>query len=434
MSSAFWITATSPTDSSLMDGLTILLKYGSSPLFGRTPGATAGTFTEDPASSGCYSVTVPESNIYTVTVNGVPQNELTDVPLIGGDVAVLGSDAAGKLGSTSGAGLIGILDSAGRITGTTVEAALAELAGASRTTETIKSAYDLAATHSAILASITSAMLVKLTSVDGVVNASDQHTHSDLYYTEAEVDALLSTGITGWRGLASGANCSDLTLDLTGFSGNGNGGDFFVDLSGEGNGYEGSMQIKREGTYYPVVTQFDTGGFDFSGSNFLSNVDPADYAPLQKIIQILDSKLWQIYNLQYPGSGNWKAVYRVGTSQTTGAVTADVVAEDWHQTSGTPHIIHRVMLHTTNEGMWNLRIKVQGKSSLAGAKEYVRFTRVADGAYVDVLLTVDSATWATSAILALTTSPANPEEFTVSIIGDGTNTVTLYKNFIIEAC
>jgi hypothetical protein len=58
-------------------------------------------------------------------------------------IAELASNSAGK-----GASAIGLEDSAGRITATNVEAALAELAGAGRTTETLKGLGDLISTVS----------------------------------------------------------------------------------------------------------------------------------------------------------------------------------------------------------------------------------------------------------------------------------------------
>jgi hypothetical protein len=54
----------------------------------------------------------------------------------------LASTAAGK-----GASAIGVQDAGGLITATTVEAALAELAGTGRTTESLKSLADLISTH-----------------------------------------------------------------------------------------------------------------------------------------------------------------------------------------------------------------------------------------------------------------------------------------------
>jgi hypothetical protein len=59
-------------------------------------------------------------------------------------IAELASTDAGK-----GASAIGVEDSAGRITATNVEAALAEIAGAGRTTETLKGLADLLSTHTA---------------------------------------------------------------------------------------------------------------------------------------------------------------------------------------------------------------------------------------------------------------------------------------------
>jgi hypothetical protein len=58
----------------------------------------------------------------------------------------LASTAAGK-----GASAIGVQDAGGLITATTVEAALAELAGTGRTTESLKSLADLLSTHTADL-------------------------------------------------------------------------------------------------------------------------------------------------------------------------------------------------------------------------------------------------------------------------------------------
>ncbi|HRR40395.1 MAG TPA: hypothetical protein P5244_04080, partial [Syntrophales bacterium] len=57
-------------------------------------------------------------------------------------IAELSSTAAGK-----GASAIGVHDAGGLITATTVEAALAELAGTGRTTESLKSLADLISTH-----------------------------------------------------------------------------------------------------------------------------------------------------------------------------------------------------------------------------------------------------------------------------------------------
>lgn len=61
-------------------------------------------------------------------------------------IAELLSTAVGK-----GASTIGLQDSAGRFTAANVEAALAELAGSGRTTETLKSLADLISTHTADL-------------------------------------------------------------------------------------------------------------------------------------------------------------------------------------------------------------------------------------------------------------------------------------------
>lgn len=59
-------------------------------------------------------------------------------------IAELASTANGK-----GASQIGIEDSAGRYTATQIEAALAEIAGSGRTTETVKGLADLISTHTA---------------------------------------------------------------------------------------------------------------------------------------------------------------------------------------------------------------------------------------------------------------------------------------------
>lgn len=61
-------------------------------------------------------------------------------------IAELASTDAGK-----GASAIGVQDAGGLITATTVEAALAELAGTGRTTESLKSLADLISTHTADL-------------------------------------------------------------------------------------------------------------------------------------------------------------------------------------------------------------------------------------------------------------------------------------------
>jgi len=111
---------------------------------------------------------------------------------------------------------VSIDDAGNRYLATNVEDALQELAGAGRTTETVKSAYDLAVATDAIVdvhvadASIhfTPAERAKLAGIeDGAeannisdVNATDLtdggnttlHIHDSRYYTESEVDSLLN--------------------------------------------------------------------------------------------------------------------------------------------------------------------------------------------------------------------------------------------------
>lgn len=442
------------TSGGIETGVTITLKYGTTPINGRTPGATVATYTETPATSGAYTISIPETNQYTVVVTGASAGEYTDIWLLGDDI-ISATKLAGT-GASQGASLVGLRDTAGRITATTVEDALAELAGASRTTETIKSAYDVANVAKAKLVNASLANVNTLVGFGGVANASALHLHSDVYYTETELNStgianlrlseagtlkVVSGGATGHLTVGSGANATShmgtITLDAHATTANKNGGSFVVDVRGDGTGLSGTATLKRGEGDYLFVSRYDTGDFDYSGTQFLRDLDPADPGVLKAAILRFDSRISTLWDRAFEDfdAGLWKTLwFAQGFSEALGAVTAgETLAAsgfDFNLTSATESIIKRVWLTPTDQVFYNLRLRVQ--ANVAAGSGTIILKHVTSGIQVSITVSGASDTWYTSPTLTLLNSYANPEEFVIIMKGDGTHALNVYDNMQIQ--
>lgn len=443
MSAIFWVTLTDPTTGALVPGQTLSMVFGASPLWGRTGGGAVGSFTEDPTNSGCYQCTLNETNRYTVYVNGSPHDELTDVMILADDVVVKGN-VSGQLGSVDGAALVGIADSAGRFTATNVEGALAELAGSGRTTETVKGNATNIVALQAVLASIDNTMLQAVTSAGGIADASAQHTHDSLYYTETEINAWRNTssGVITGNGITAkqsgGAPTGDILIDSSATSGNNSASDIILRLRPSGSGSAGQVTIDQDGTEYRVITAFDTGDFDYSGTNYGSTIDPSDPSALKRMLLALDSALATLWQQQWPGQETqvWKTIWREVFSETVGTVTTGEALPstdfDFVYSNSSEAFIKKLWLTETDTNYYDYRLRVQAK--VAGGGGGTIYLRHVDSALeASIAVSGSSDTWYTSGVLTLPSSYANPTEWRIVIKGDGTNNLTVYNNMSIQA-
>jgi len=442
MASYKWVVICAPLTGAVdTTSPTVTLKYGSAPINGRSAGSTISTATEDPVGSGCYRITIPETNQYTIVVSGSPQDELTDEWISGADATSttqLGD--TGSLSGTAGAERIGIKDSGGRYTATTVEGALAEIAGSGRTTETVKANATAITALQSTLSSITNAALVAVCGPSVVIDASAYHTHDGRYYTETEVNTWRnsSTGVItggGITGVASGANAGPLMFDASGISGNGNGADIQFDTSPSGSGTWGAVEIYApDSKWYEVVTKYHTGDFDYTGSVFLSRVSANSASALKSALLELDSKLGVLWHLQYPAVTElWRTIWTNPTLAASGALTpgATPTLSSWTQSSGTLTIVARVWLDPTSESFQRIRLLVYGNVAGSGQADVV-LEHVTSGVQGALVVKSGDAAWYTSSELVIPSTYIEPQEFTVHVKPDGSNVLTLYANLTLQ--
>jgi hypothetical protein len=427
-------------------GVTITLKYGSGCIAPGTPGATVGTYTETPVSGGAYEITIPETNQYTIEVDGAVSGEFTDIWLLADDVI-----SAAKLvgtGASQGASLVGLRDTASRFTAITVEDALAEIAGASRTTETVKSAYDLGNTAATKLTNASQANINTLVGSGGVTNASSLHLHSDVYYTETELN---STGVPNLRvadngtirtvggstgdltvgaGADSSGHSGDITLDAHIGTSAKNGGNIIADVRSGAGGTNGNLQVKNSYGTYRVITEFEVGDLDLSSSVYLSIYDTADDGFITNCLRELDTRVAFAIRELTGSNERFRVAYIREKAQTLGSIAAASALTwgSWTNNTGTYKEAIKVILPITEVYSYKVRIVFTAKDSvgtagkiqvtLAGSiSEVVSITSTSDTVY-----TVD---------IDVTSSFASPQDLVFEIKGDGASTVTLYENISV---
>lgn len=456
------VTLINPSTGQPISGLTnVRLYLGSSALQynGDSPAGTdLGVMTEE-GTSGSYTATINKTNAYTIRVSGVANDEYTNVWVPSADIVGtyrLAEDGAGSGGLPSGASLIGVNDPDGRYTGTNVQTILNEISGArgSVANANIKWLYDkvdgwnvtdaeinalntaactLADFQKLHALTATSAEINKLAGASANVTAANLNTLTGGGATTLHTHSSF-TAVTSIRGQQSGNHCLDFTIDLSAFVSSGDGGDLLITTAPLGTGAWGQVKIYTVDGYFRVVTEWDTGDFDYSGTNFLSGIDPADIGPLDRAIRELDSRIGTLWQMQFPGvSTIWKPLWANATKAATGAVTpgSSPTLASWTQTSASETTIVRVWLNPTDEGMWTLRLKAYAKVA-SGGTVYVKLRHVTSSTEVDATITSTTDAWVTTGELTLPASYATPQEFQVILKGDATHLATVYENLIIE--
>ena len=328
----------------------------------------------------------------------------------------------GATSGTSGADLIGIRDVGAHFSGASVELALQEL-GALLTllSGLTASAAEINALDG-IAALVTAANLSTLCAGE-TVDASALHTHNPLK-TETIYGETVGTGR------------SDLLISTAGISGDTPGGDFEIVTSPAGTAAYGAAKVNG----YQIVTQFNSGSFDYTANPLLANIDPADEGALHNAIMIIAGLVQQ---LQAEAWGTpteiWRVIWSKSSKQATGAVTPGSAATigSYTLSSATESNIEKVTLpypiyapHQAYKFKLQLRAKVAG-----GAGGQVKLIHTATSTEVSVTVTSTDAAgaWVETAVLQIAASYGTPQEFKINMKADGTNLLTLYEDYFIEA-
>jgi hypothetical protein len=473
MSATLTITIINPTNGQPMTGLTnVKLYYGSTPLSyaaiaGISAGGLIGTFTEDPGT-GSYSITITNSNQYSIKIGGGVQDEYDDVWISADDMVGsvrLGEYGTGSLGS--GASLIGVTPGT-KFSAHTLQAVLEELAGSRTspfTNQNLKWCYDfiaacapttgaeLAVIHSS---GVSNADLVKLHAVTiGAAILNQALTSASVNVTGTNLNTLTAgaasdasalhthSGLTVATigGIPSGANGGPLTFDTSGASGNGNGGSVYFDCSPSGSGLYGKVYVANvdsPGGWAEVMTEYHLGSMDYSGTHFLSQYDPSDYGLISKLLKDLDSRIFTLWGVAFPSPQSlYHTLFASHSAHATGAVSTDVAETVWTRTTASYNKLEILDIPACVEEIFNLRFwfyfKVDGNStSYYGILKIARINGT-ESPVETKLMGLSTAAWGWKYIdYPLSTKLTIPDRFEISLQGDGSHQTNLSGNFIVQ--
>jgi hypothetical protein len=479
----------------------VKLYYGTTPLVytgsGIVASALVGSFTEE-GSSGSYSISITYSNQYSIVVAGTSQDEYTDVWIPAGDICSttrLLETGAGSL--PAGSTYVGVNDPDNRFSGATVQAILEELAGARVSPYTNSNIHALAAWRNSITAiaseinalassGVVLADIVKLhaitataalinqalASISGNVTSANLNTltagatsdaitlHKHSIYVSAldlgttglsQYMALNNGGLFGkdsatdaapilniQPGVDSSGDRGDVIMNLRGYL-TGDGGKLKLDVRAgvSGGGVPGGLQIHAGDDWYDVITEWEMGDMDFSNTQFLSQLDPADYGLATRCFRELDGKISYIYQAV---SGQVGAVVfdqssiapKIGTTK---PMTVDLDYD--YCTVGTSlKVIARFTLPLFSAQITSFTVRIKAKVITSGtAGIYLRKVKPAGyDPITNIEFTSTDYVWYS---LTIPTAGVNlftsedPEEFMICAVCSA-NTVQISENILIE--